>query len=151
EDREALDSDRARARDAAEIVALEVDDHRQLGAVLRAQEELARGAEVLLGRRSARRSALDRPRARAVAVALDEELGRGGEQRAGGEAAAVRAGALVPGEEARVGPGVRRAQAPVEVDGIALHRAREAMREVRLVEVAGRDALARALDPFAVD
>jgi hypothetical protein len=141
--RVALDDDAAGLADAAEVVPLEVDDHRELGAVLPAREERAREALVLLGRRAARRRALDRPRARAphvvLGVVLEKELGRGGEQRAAFEAQVAHVRRRVP-----------LAEAQVQVDRIALDGAREAVREVRLVEVPRRDERARSLDPRAV-
>ena len=58
---------RARHGDATEVVALEIDDHHVLGAVLRIGEEL-------LGRRRAGPRALERPGGDAALGEIDGEL-----------------------------------------------------------------------------
>ena len=68
--------DGAGRADAREVVAHEVDDHEVLAAVLLALAQPARRALVGLGRRAARRRALDRAGLHERAVGLEEALGR---------------------------------------------------------------------------
>ena len=67
---ELVDADRAGLGDAAEVVALEVDDHQVLGGVL------VGGGELLGATGRARARALDRPGLDAIADRREEPLGR---------------------------------------------------------------------------
>jgi hypothetical protein len=77
-------------------------------------------------------------------------IGRSREQRAGWKRFGSRRVVGVPREVGHVRRGIDRAQATIQLDRIALHRARETMREVHLVELAGRDELARSFDAGAM-
>ena len=70
-----VDFDRARHADAAEIVALEIDQHDVLGALLRMADR-ARARAPRRRRPRARARAGDRPRLREIAAHLDEAFRR---------------------------------------------------------------------------
>src|SRR5262245_56027031 len=68
----------AQAGHATQIVALDVDDHAELRALLPIGIELLRGPGIALGVPPARASALDRAREQpSVGVVVQQELGRG--------------------------------------------------------------------------
>ncbi len=71
-----VDPDRAGLANAAEIVALEVDDHQELRPVLFAREKLAAQALVVPGRISPGAGALDGARFQAAVLDPQKALGR---------------------------------------------------------------------------
>ena len=129
--------DAARAADAPQIVALEVDDHDVLGAILRRGEELGGGRAIGVGIGAARPRPLDGPGLDgAVGVERKEALGRVAQDRqcvgggvvavaSPGEKSACGAGAAARSAAARAvgSPGVDgRAQPPRQVDLIGVAR-----------------------------
>jgi hypothetical protein len=71
-----IDFDRARHRDAAEVVAFQVDQHDVLGALFRMADQLTHARRVVVALR-ARTRAGDRARLHELAADFDEPLGRG--------------------------------------------------------------------------
>ena len=111
--------DRARPRNAPEVVPPEVDEHHVLGALLRIALQLL-GEELVLGRRGAAgASAGNRVGRELVAIDLDEEL-------------RARANHLERGHanEEQVRAGVDAAQAPVQADPIERLPRRRVERQV---------------------
>ena len=124
---EPLDVHRARAADAREVVAAEVDEHHVLGAVLlRCEQPLGVAGAGL-------RRAGDRVQARARALGLDERLRRGADQ-----------GQVAELEQEEVGRRVDAAERPVELERARGGRALGALGEDDLEGVAGADVLLRA-------
>jgi hypothetical protein len=121
----------ARARDLAEVVAQQVDDHRELGEVLLAREQLLEQPRVVARVPAARARALDRPRAHAVAAAPEELLRRRRHHR--------RAGAVL--EVGRERRRAQRAQPHEQLARVAREARRERLREVDLEHVAAADVL----------
>ena len=116
--------------DPRQVVPLEVDDHHVLGGVLRPTPpgpSAPSGRVPLIGFVQTRR-----PRRR------EEELGRGGDDRP-----------AVTGERARLERPERRERSR-EPGRVAAKRRRQVLDEVDLVDVAGRDRRAHALDGSAV-
>jgi hypothetical protein len=131
----ARDPHRPGTGDAVEVVPEEIDDHRELGAILLATPELAKQTTVLVPIPAPGASALDGPGPDLAALHPEEALGRGGEHDA------------APGvEEAGVGAGVGGPESPVELHVAPPERSGEAAREVHLVDLAVVDQLADAAD-----
>ena len=128
-------SNRARTRDAAEVVAQQVDDHRVLGTVLhRGRETFPRGV-VLREPAAARRGALHRARGQPVAVQPEEQLRRG------------RQDAVSPGVQVRgVCAPLRVAEVAVEAPLVAFDGRAQPQRVVHLIRVARGDVLADPRD-----
>ena len=78
---ESLDADAPRLRDAAEVVAREVDEHHVLSALLRVRDELLLERAVLGRRRAARTRPGDRRDRSDSALEPHELLGRGADER----------------------------------------------------------------------
>ena len=146
---EAVHADRAGVRNAAEIVAPQVDQHQVLGALLGVGQELACQGVVLGHRGAARARAGDgqhdgAPRGclgvdtgRRARVDAREHLGAGADER---EALPGRVQA-VDVEVEEVGARVDLPQRAVQVEPVAGERHREALREHRLEHVALHDPL----------
>ena len=115
--------------DPRQVVPLEVDDHHVLGGVL------LRLRQVGLAERP---RPLDRLRPDPAAASREEELGRGGDDRP-----------AVTGKRARLERPERRERGR-EPGRVAAKRRRQVLDEVDLVDVAGRDRRAHALDGSAV-
>ena len=101
------DGDRPRTSDAAKVVAAEVDQHHVLGSLLRIGLELLGEERVLAGVRPARPRAGDRVGRQAIALDLEEQLGRGADDL-------VARGA----HEEEIRAGVDSPQRPVQPDPI---------------------------------
>ncbi len=137
------DGDRPGARHAPEVVAPEVDEHHVLGPLLRVALELLGQERVLAGVGATRPGAGDRVGRQAVALDLEEQLGRGADDLEGRR----------PDEEqvrARVDPAERPVEAdPVERDtgrGVGRQLERLAPGEDDLDRLAGRDRVLGDLD-----
>ena len=133
EPRVCLDRHRSDHRDAAEIVAFEVDDHHVLGPLLRVAEELGGKARVLRRARPAPARSLDRPRLDPGASAPEEELRRVDDEL---RVAEVEVGA--------VRDRVPRREAGVERPGWAGEGGREGLGQVHLIGVAGGEVVENA-------
>ena len=120
-------ADAAGLAHAREVVALEVDDHHVLGAILRRRRPGPSLAE--------RPRALDRHRPDAAPAAREEELRRSRDDRP-----------AVADERPRMQRPQRRKRRG-ERRGIALERRREVLDEVDLVDVAARDRRAHVARP----
>ena len=120
------DAHAVRARDFAEVIAQQIDNHRVLGAVFRVagKRRLCRFDVAGGARRAFHRQGVE-----VVAVAGEKEFGR--------EAEGVPVGGM-PGER-RIRCGLQRAQALVEGYGIAVACGGRAQGVVDLVGVAGAD------------
>jgi hypothetical protein len=70
-----VDVDRARARDAAQVVAREIDEHHVLGVFLGVREQLVLERDVVLAGLAARPCACDRPQTRLPARESHERFG----------------------------------------------------------------------------
>jgi hypothetical protein len=78
--------DAAKLADLAEVVALEIGDHEQLGALFGGGGELAHGGGIAFGIADETRArAFDRTRGDAGTVHAQKQLGRGGEHRRSGQ------------------------------------------------------------------
>ena len=104
---------RARARDATQVVAREIDEHDVLGVLLRIGEQLVLERDVVLGRRAARPRAGDRPQARRAAREPHERLGR-----------RARDAQVAELEEVHVRRGVQQPQAAIGLERIEIGAAR---------------------------
>jgi hypothetical protein len=132
---ELFDRHRARASDAAHVVAGQVDEHRVLGPLLLAGDHLLL-VGLRLGRRVAQRArAGDRVRLDLAVLDPDEHLGRGAEDVA-----------PVQGQEEHVRAGVDRQKVAVGVDQGALVAGAEGAREHGLEAVAGLDGILQLVD-----
>ena len=126
---------------AAEVVALEIDDHHVLGALLRVREQ--RCAQ----RRVAHRVGVARPRA-LDRLGVDAAAPRPRRKRSGEPHRIVNVAAVEVGAERHA---LRRAQARVDARRVGIVAAdAEALRQVHLVDVAGGDVVERALDRLAM-
>src|SRR5262249_14331404 len=125
--------------DPAEVVPLEIDDHRQLGAVLGARGELGGQLSIFRVRAAARAGPLDRPRDQPVAAGLVEPL-------------RTRAtdGQVTPPEERREWSRTARPEAEVQLKGIRRSVGHEPLREVYLEYVARGDVLEHPADGLDV-
>ena len=137
---ELVDADRPRRRDAAQVVAAQVDEHDVLGSLLLVGEQVGAQAAVLGGVTPRGRVPGERAREHLVALHAHERLGARADER-------HVAGADVEHVRARV----HGAQHAVEVQPVALVRRREALREHDLEDVARRDVLLGALAPAAMN
>ena len=137
------DADRAGARDPAEVVPPEVDQHHVLGALLRIALELLGQQRILVGVDAARPGPGDRVGRQPVALGLEQQLGRRPDDLEGGR----------PDEEqvrARVDP----AEGPVQPDPVERRAGRGVGRQVErlapgeddLDRLAGRDGVLGDLD-----
>ena len=135
-------ADGARRAHAAQVVAEHVDDHRVLGPIFVAREELACECAVLGLRPAPRTRPLDRIGAHvAGGVEREERLGRGRDDRPS-MPGVVYPEVEVRGEECRIaGPDLA-----VERPGIAGEGGLEPAGQVRLVDVPGGYGLADRLD-----
>ena len=132
---ELVDGDRARRRDATDVVAAQVDQHDVLGALLLVGEQVGAQAAVLGSRGAARTRAGERTREHAVALDAHERLGARAHERH-----------VARADVEHVRRRVHRAQHAVEVEPVALVGCRVALREHDLEDVAGRDVLLGGLD-----
>ena len=133
-----IHADGAGARDAAEIVAREIDQHDVLGVLLRIGEQLLLQSRVLVAVAAARPRAGDRPHLRVTVREFHQRFGRGADDHAVAEIAV---------EHVR-----RRIQQPQRAIGferLQLAFAGEAHRQHELIHVAGGDVFLRAMN--AVD
>ena len=133
--RELRDGDAAVLADLAEVVALEVGDHDELGEFLRVGLELEGELGVEDGIAAARARALDRTRGDVPAADAQEQFRRGGQDAGVAEV-----------EKGAAGRGTAGEQMLEEAVGIAVEVSGEFLREVDLVDVAGGDVLLRAGD-----
>ena len=120
------DLDGADARDAAEIVAQEIDDHQIFGALLLVHRKPRLDACVLARRAAARRGALHGPRRDVLALAAEEQLRR--------ERQHMQAGRR---DERAIGHALLAAKRGVERGRIAFEVEEEFLGEIDLVDVAG--------------
>ena len=139
-DREQVrDFDAADIGNTAEVVAHQVDDHQVFRALLGVGGQHALG--LLVGRRirAARAGALHRPGRNRLAVALDEQFWRSGQDR------------MVAGfDDAAVGDALLLAQLAVKRDRWPLQAKPRPERQVHLVDIAGMDVGHGALEALAI-
>ncbi len=126
------DLDGAGLRDAADVVAAEVDQHHVLGELLGVGEQLVGERRVGLARGAARAGAGDRAQRHRLAFLAHQDLGRGADD--------VEVVEVVVEHVRRR---VERAQRAVERQRRRRERPREALREHDLHHVAGGDVLLR--------
>ena len=128
------------SRDAADVVAAEIEQHQVLGALLRIGEQLVLERLVLVRGRAARARAGDRPDGhRAVAHAHQDFRARADDR----EIAEV--------EEEQERRGIDAAQRAVEREGRQRERRLEALRQHDLENVAGRDVVLGARSTMALN
>ncbi len=129
-----VDTHGAGPADAPEVVALQIDDHQELGPVFFALQKLLGQRGVLRLGEPARTRSLDRSRHQPSTSQLQKKLRRGARDLLLGEV-----------EKRAVWSRRARTQPPVELDRRARQIARETLGQVNLVHVARRDVLAHAL------
>ncbi len=134
---EFVDLDASAGADAAEVVALEIEEHDVLGPLLRVGEKFLLESSVPVCREAARPGAGDRSCFGQPAVERDEALRRRRDDLGEGRA-------QVAGERG----GVDLAQPAEEIDAAAGPLRVEAAGEVGLVDVAGGDVLLGPPDDF---
>ena len=124
---ELRNGDAAVFADLAEVVALEVGDHDELGEFLGVGQELEGELLVTHGIAAARARAFDRARGDVAAANAEEKLGRGGQDFGVTEI-----------EEGTTGCGATGEEVLEEAVGVAIERRGEFLRQIDLVDVAWR-------------
>ncbi len=131
--------------DTAQIVAFEVDDHVEFGAILLAAPECGAGGPVRAELAGARPGSLDGSGDDVAAAKAEKQFGR--RRQDGPRLRLRRAGER---EKGRIGRGVRLAEPLVEIDGAAREGRAELMGEIDLEDVARPDVIERPLDAVQV-
>ena len=131
-----VDADGAGPRDAADVVAAEVDQHHVLGALLQVAEQLSLQPRVFSRVRAAAARAGQRPGLDAPALDLHELLGR----------SAHHVAVAPEGEEEHVRRRIDRAQAAVHVERAGREVLAKTLRDHDLECIARQDVLARRID-----
>ena len=122
-------------RDAASIVAAEVDQHQVLGAFLRVGQQLSFQRQVLLDGGTARTGAGNRPHSDFAILQTHQDFRRGTDHL---QVADI--------EEIHVRRGIQRAQRAIHIHRARLERHAQALAEHHLEDVAGTDVFLAALD-----
>ena len=130
-----IHADGAGSRDAAEVVAREIDEHDVLGVLLRIGEQFLLQSRVLRAVLAARPRAGDRPHLRVAVRQLHQRFGRRADDHAVAEIAIEH-----------VRRRIQQAQCAIGFERLQLAFAGEAHRQHQLVDVACGDVLLRAMN-----
>jgi hypothetical protein len=124
---------RAGLRDAAQIVARQVDEHDVLGVFLGIGQQLFLQQAVVDGVATARSSARDRTHRCATARQLHQRFGRRADD-----------GRVAELAEVHIRRGIQQPQRAIRLERLQLAQTREAHRQHQLIHIAGRDVFLHA-------